>query len=314
MGIIKSRNSQFAVRIPANDKSVITPRRKAEKMKILSLIVFQFLSLSIALAQFEGALDMKMSAFGSDGARQTMNYTLMLKGTMVEATFRGSGNENEGKFIYRGDRNIIWVIDDENGSYLEMTLNPDDLPHSPGKKSGESVMHPRKTGRTRQILGYTCDEYVAVDSAGSTSIWTTPKLGGVYEGLNKAFGELAQIASDNLDAGDWSAEMSRLKLFPLDIERSVNGAVAERQEVTRIEPKNLPAPLFEIPEGYSKQPVSFDMEKVLEQLRQSGVQVEGDSAMQGKDLEKMLNDVQDRLKHLEENSPAGTDTADDNHH
>ncbi len=250
-------------------------------------------------AQFEGALDMKTTLTPAGGEARQVAYTLMVKGDKVVADVRQVGGvDNVGKIIYRGDRNLTWVIDDAHKSYLEIDLKPEQEGEQEETAGGSSSgLKLRKTGKTQRILGYACSEWIVEDSDVATSFWGTSKLGDIYEGLHKTFGQLERRSPRSSSAFGWESELAKLKVFPLKIVTSKGGSVVETQEVTKIEPKTLSASLFEVPEDYKKQDMGPSMEQMMEALKKYHGKNGGEAGeMKQEDIEKMLKELQEKMK------------------
>src|ERR1051326_8848069 len=115
----------------------------------VALLLFLFRALP-ALAQFEGIIDMKMTRH-VEGAPRSVSYSMSVKGEMLAAQAgEGEGSEAKGKFIFRGDRKVMWVVDDQAKTYLEISLTGD----AGGKKKGKGVR--RKENSFFAATGRSC--------------------------------------------------------------------------------------------------------------------------------------------------------------
>jgi len=234
---------------------------------------------------------------------------MSVKGEMLatQASEEG-GTAPKGKFIFRGDRKVMWVIDDAGKTYLEISLTGDSKnkkKEESGRRRVESKVKLRKAGKTETILGYLCDEWVAEDTGEVTHVWGTAKLGNVYEGLMKSFEKMnPQLVESQMNG--WEGELARMKVFPLKIVSTEDGDTAESQEVTRIDPKPLEAALFEPPSEYKKQALGADMGKIMDQLQEqlkSKHGQGGDSSLNKESLEKLMKEMQEQNE-KEEKDPA----------
>ncbi len=226
---------------------------------------------AISPAQFEGTIGMKVTVADDDSSRE-MTYLMFVRQDMLMTEVSGvEGGEGTGKFIFRGDRQLLWIVNDREKSYLEISLKDSSRPgvRRTGPDSAAPAAAPllRKTGRSESILGYPCDEYV-VDEGGRTShIWGTVKLGGIYDGLQKSFGTMG---AEGLSGGrGWEDELAASKIFPLKIVTMREGKPEETQEVVSIDPKDVGLSTFEPPKEYTRQSLEFDMNKLIQSMQES---------------------------------------------
>ena len=224
---------------------------------------------SMASAQFEGVIDMK-STSNDRGKPHEMAFSMSVKKDMIATDIKNPEKEmGGGKFIYRGDKKLLWIINDKEKNYMEMSLkdrDDADAEKKPGKKPKSSKSTVRKSGKTQTILGYSCDEWISEDEEGSTSIWGTAKLGNVYEGLSKSLGQMGG-GNKRHELQGWEGDLAGMNIFPLKIVRSKEGKIKDTQEVTKIEAKTLAASLFEAPSGYEKQSFDMDMMKMMKDMQ-----------------------------------------------
>lgn len=260
------------------------------------LMMFLFIPAP-ARAQFEGTVDMKMTK-NIDGEPQEMLYSMFVKKDMLAAQTKGGDEKmKNGKFIFRGDKKVMWIINDDNKSYLEVSLTEGAKQRgkrSAGSEGVHSDVDLRKSGKTQKILGYACDEWVADEDGEVTHIWGTPKLGNVYDALMKSLDKM-RFGAPESEMHGWEGQLAKMRVFPVKIVTSKDGDVTESQEVTRIDAKPLEASTFEPPAAYKKQSLGVDMGKMMEQLQsKSGPGMKGDSSLNKEDLEKMFKEMLER--------------------
>lgn len=266
--------------------------------RIVPFLLTVFLLPVLAVAQFEGTIDMKMM-HDRDGVPMEMVYTMSVKNDLLAADVRSTGTSNEeGKFILRGDKQVLWVIDDSKQMYLEFSLK-DDAP-APDRKSlmskkKENSPKLRKTGKSQKVLGYLCEEWMMTEGDEVTSIWGTSKLGGIYDGLMKSFKKISRESENHMEG--WESALAQMRIFPLKVVRSEAGKVKSSQEVTKIKTGSVPAATFEAPAGYSKQSLDDEMEKVMKQMQEgmSKQNVSIDSGGKDIDMQKMLEQLQQQM-------------------
>src|SRR5947209_11765475 len=110
---------------------------KGSIMKAMITLVLLLLVIASAPAQFEGQIDMKMTR-SNEGTRKGVLYSMFVKGDLLAAKATGGGEEmRAGKFIFRGDKKVLWVIDDGKKSCLEIPLNEDENSSMGQKKKEE---------------------------------------------------------------------------------------------------------------------------------------------------------------------------------
>jgi hypothetical protein len=217
---------------------------------------------AVTHAQFEGNLQMKMKTYEGEKS-QVASATMHVKQDLLAMDTEG---EEGGKIIFRGDKQVLWIVNDEQQMYLELSLK-DKTTKKEQPQAERSKSNVKKTGRTQTILGYECEEWLAEDGNEVTTMWGTTKLGNIYQGIVKAMGGMGGPGSaDNMP--DWQKEIMDKNFFPLKVEVKKNGKTTSSQEITKVEPKALPASMFEPPAGYQKQALDFDIQKMMQQLQQ----------------------------------------------
>jgi hypothetical protein len=216
-------------------------------MKRIAFLLF--LAAEPLCAQFEGVIESKNVTTDETGLQQEFTMTMEVKGSMARVTTSAVGSTPPVTMICRTDLKRIWMINDEERSYFEIsqTDGAQDVPIPGG---GEERAVVRKTGRTRKLLGYACELYIVRRSDAETEIWGTRKLGGLAQAIARSLGQ-EQIGK----SGDWTDELTKIGVFPLAASTRVGGEIVESQEVTRIEKRALPPELFAVPPGYKKQSV-----------------------------------------------------------
>jgi hypothetical protein len=149
--------------------------------------------------------------------------------------------------IYRSDLRVIRMLNDDNKTYFEMPQGKtkEDSPAELGEPAAV-----KKTGKTKKILGYLCQQFLIGQGEVETEIWGTKDLRGLSQSLARALGE------ERAGQGTaWNDELTRLGIFPLLANTRLEGKDMESQEVVRIEKRSLAEDLFSLPAGYKKQSV-----------------------------------------------------------
>ena len=205
-----------------------------------------------ATAQFEGVVEVwNKTTTDETGAAFEYITRMTIKGMLVHVHTTPSGDTPASTMIYRTDRGLFWILNEEERSYFEVrTLGgrggelPDSLP-----ARNELQFHP--TGKYRTILGYRAEQYLAEDGERKIEIWGTT-------GLQSLANALAQVfeAAQGEESAAWNDELASRGIFPLISRFSLNDLVVESSEVRRVTPKAVPAEMFLLPPGYRK--VSVD--------------------------------------------------------
>ncbi len=207
-------------------------------------------------AQFEGVIEMKVVDTAGDSV-QTAKYRLQIQGTNVSADFHESdASTMNGRFIFRGDKKVLWIIDDDQKNYIELSTDQSQSGEaSKQSRKDNPAEHLQKTGNRQTILGYSCEELVTQKNGDEVHVWATKQLGNIYEGLSQSLGEM----NGKDEGGGWEHELGVLKMFPLKVTTIRNKSIAETQEVTRVHQEKLSASFFLPPDGYQKQ--TLDLKK-----------------------------------------------------
>ncbi|MBI5476906.1 MAG: DUF4412 domain-containing protein [Ignavibacteriales bacterium] len=268
--------------------------------RIYKLIIFSVLMLTgmtqISVAQFEGAIDMKVTMI-EEGKPQVMEYSMFVKKDLIASQIKSTGADAmQGKFIFRGDKKVLWILNDAEKNYLEMPTKEFNKPET-GKNENKKSPKPKvtKTGKSEKILGYVCEEVIIDEGKEVTHIWGTGKLGNFYGDLMKSFGCMSENAKAELG---WEAELEALKLFPLKIVSKENGNITQTQEVTKIEAKSIPQKTFDVPSGYTKVPMNFNLQEMMSEPNK-------DDPGSNIEMEKMMKQLQEMQEGKEDSSDGG---------
>jgi hypothetical protein len=219
-----------------------------------------------AHAQFEGTIRMRTVTY-QDADSSVILPTVWFKGPLFAAVIEAPPGEaaGAGRFILRGDKRVMWIIADRERKFIEMQAPKPPAPLDSATAGKHRAYTLTKTGQAKAILGYQCEEWVADEGGGVTSrVWATAELGGSYEGVVQWFDGMSLENAG--DQGRWEREIAGMKLFPLLVLRSEEGGVVEREEVLSVEPGRVPDGTFDEPDGYEKQTIDPDFEKMFERM------------------------------------------------
>lgn len=210
-----------------------------------AVLALVFLLASVeASSQFEGTVESVNTTVDEVGVPQKFTMTIWLKGTWVRVGTSGTQTLPGTTFIARPDLGVRWVIDDSTKTYFEVEQATQPGPNQGQARAQSSGV--KKTGKTKRILGYACEQYHIVHDEVTTELWGTKGLAGLQSALHTAFG------GDEEAGGSWAADIEALGVYPMAASTRVDGVVMESHEVVKIEQRSLPANLFSLPEGYRK--------------------------------------------------------------
>jgi hypothetical protein len=243
------------------------------------------LGISTSQAQFQGVLKMRHSL--RDTASVTTSTIYMKNELMaMDMPAPGAGSGETQRVIWRGDKGVVWIIDDAQRSYLEAKTLPSgrnpQVRKSPAKRKA-----PQKTGSSQTIAGYSCDEWVASDDDTEYRFWASPKLGGLNKSLISSFSRMAEQSDGQTEYSIFE----ELGLFPMKLVESENGTVVATQEVTLLERKPVSADVFEVPHGYTKTSIDSDLQKMMEGMGQP----DSNHELDPKQMEEMMKKLREHF-------------------
>ena len=90
-----------------------------------------------------------------------------------------------------------------------------------------------------------------------TEIWATRELAPLASAIRKSVGERGVAAG-----AEWEEELAKLGMFTLAATTRMGGKVYDASEVTRIEARDAPLQLFEVPKDFSRQGVNEMIDRV----------------------------------------------------
>jgi hypothetical protein len=205
-----------------------------------------------AAAQFEGEVEF-WNKTTTDESGSAFEYLtkMSIKGGLLRLHTTSSGSTPASTMIYRTDRGVFWILNEEEQSYLEVRTTGGHGGELPNNLPAEAEIQFRATGKTRTILGYRTEQYVAEDGERKIEIWGTTNLQSLASALKQVF-ESAQ----GEEASTWNDQLAARGIFPMVSRILLQGQVVESSEVRKIVRKSVPDELFELPAGYRK--VSVD--------------------------------------------------------
>jgi len=207
-------------------------------MIALSFLLFFTSSLSIAQDKFQGKVTFEVS---DEGQNQQISY--FVKGNKFLIQPEGGEGAGKGSMIYDGDKKTMIIIMNEQKMYMEMPIDPTDE-ISKNESSGSDYFV--KTGNSKDVLGYSCDEFEFKDENKKGLALMTKELGSF-------------LFMDDPEAGgssQWQKEIMNEGYFPMLVnEENSSGELETVFKVIDLELMKLDDNMFSTPPGFTK----FDM-------------------------------------------------------
>ncbi len=142
----------------------------------------------------------------------------------------GQGTVMRGVIDY-AEKSMIMFMDDQKmvmGIPFDLDKTMKDVQNDPKTK----VSTPKKTGRTKTILGYKCDEWITENAEYNTAVWMTDKLPINSAGFYK-------IMSQQLAKSTGTPMPSDMKGVPLEVQ-GTNKKSGEKFSMVCTEVSNKP--------------------------------------------------------------------------
>lgn len=197
----------------------------------------------VAATPFEGKVVYNIEA-GSQA--QDIDMTMYIKGkkTRVEMDMPGNQQMSDMSMIVDGDAQKMYMIMDQQKMVMAMmTAVPDKMKKN--MESAKNMDKPQKTGKSKAILGYDCEQWMMKDKEGNViEIWSA-------KGLGNFTGMMGKNPLMGSGLPDMSEVMNAENFFPLHIVmKDSKGKEKFKLEATSVEKKSLDMALFTVPKDY----------------------------------------------------------------
>ncbi len=206
------------------------------------LIGLLIISANILTAQnnFEGKVKIKIS---TNGQNISMNYIAKDKNLKIEL---GNGEET-GSFIMKGKKYLVLMP----AQKMYMEIDSKMLKNLPGmniksNKNGTGKIfnvNKFRTGKTKKILGYNCEQWIIDDEFGKIEAWVTKELGNF-------------ITMDGPMGGGyspaWSSYLKDKGFFPMLVISANKNGQTSKFEVIDVNKTSINDNEFVPPSGYKK--------------------------------------------------------------
>lgn len=261
------------------------------KRVIWSLLAGVALAAAPAFAQFEGQIDMKITAQG--GVSGTGKVFVSKAGSRTEMDMETARMPIHMTTLMRfATPDVLYLINDKSKTYSEMDMRKtrEQAAKMTGEKDKEA--YSVKVLGTEKVLGY-ATKHALLSRAGDKSemeVWTTKDLLGLsYETMRGLMRRGAQDEGSMLKSlKDAGADGFFVKMITKEKGKT---EPLTTMELTKAEKKSLPGSMFEIPAGYVKQEGMMGAASVMaspEQQEQMKKAMENLSPEQRKQIEEMM--------------------------
>jgi len=221
------------------------------KRVLLNVLAGAALAASPALAQFEGEVDMRITSQGMTGTGKAF---VSKAGSRTEIDLQSAQMPiHMVSLVKFAAPDIVILINDKAKTYTEMDAKK--ARESASKMRGAKEPFTVKVLGSEQVLGYST-KHVLLSRPGEQTeleLWTTKDILGLSfetmrglmrRGSSQDDGALLKALRDAGADGFFVKMISREK---------GKAAPVSTMELTKAEKKSLPASLFEVPAGYTKQ-------------------------------------------------------------
>lgn len=166
---------------------------------IVALIFIASFTVSAQSFEFQHKVQMEISMSSKGENKQVMEYLFLFpeKGDYYGAEM--SMNGIKAKNIFDMGAMTMTTLMDQGGMKMGMQYDLNKSVEMMSADGDESNTQVKKTGEKKDMLGYTCYQYVITDEDGSyTEVWVTDelKMANVYSGfaaLNKSKNAIADM-------------------------------------------------------------------------------------------------------------------------
>jgi len=214
--------------------------------QVVATLCMAFLIASRATAQFEGIVVSKNITTDEMGKPQEFIMTMWIKKDMVKIETSG-GTLPSSTMVYRSDFRKIWMLNPEEKTYFEISRD-DAAEEVHGGGGTKARFTTKKTGKSKSIAGYPCEQFIIRRGSEETELWGTRKLTHLVTAISKAFGQEHTSVAEGA-----TNEVMKMGIYPMYSSTKVDGFLIESQEVTQVETKMLDSSLFALPADYKKQ-------------------------------------------------------------
>ncbi len=213
-------------------------------LNVVVLLVAQSMLRGQAVVQ--GIVESRNMTTDETGRLQRYTMTLCVKGDMVRTEISAFGSNPPSTLIYRRDLGVVWVLSEKGKTFFEMRTNGSGQTGEGGELP--SKPHIKRTGKSKRILGYPCDQLFLRNDDAQTEYWGTKNLSALAASIARAFG-----SDPGEPNGGMYDELARMGYYPMIVRTKLEGRLVESSEVTKINLHSLSDSLFVVPSEYRKE-------------------------------------------------------------
>jgi len=132
---------------------------------------------------FDAFIQMEVSEYNKNQKlKDKMMYDSYINKEAVDYAMVFTDKDTKSTIIFDTKNSAMLILSDSDGEKtgFAMGIDPEDLAdevEEQAEESGVDSYAPYKTGKTKNILGYSCDEYLVEDESSEAHMWVSEKLG-----------------------------------------------------------------------------------------------------------------------------------------
>ncbi|MEN8230192.1 MAG: DUF4412 domain-containing protein [Bacteroidota bacterium] len=132
---------------------------------------------------FDAYIQMEVSEYKkNEKLNDHMVYDSYITKDAVDYAMVFKDDNSKSTIIFDSKNNAMLMLTDSDGEHtgIAMGMDPETLAEEAEEYEEESNLDsykPYKTGKTKTILGYSCDEYLVDDETSEVHMWVSEKLG-----------------------------------------------------------------------------------------------------------------------------------------
>ncbi len=132
---------------------------------------------------FDAYIQMEVSEYNNnEKLKDKVVYDSYINKDAVDYAMVFKDGKDQSTIIFDSKNSAMLILSDSDGEHtgVAMGIDPEALAEDAEESAEESEVNPykaHKTGKTKTILGYLCDEYLAEDETSEARMWVSEKLG-----------------------------------------------------------------------------------------------------------------------------------------
>ena len=132
---------------------------------------------------FDAFIQMEVSEYNKNQKlKDKMMYDSYINKEAVDYAMVFTDKDTKSTIIFDTKNSAMLILSESDGDKtgFAMGIDPEDLAdevEEQVEESGVDSYAPYKTGKTKTILGYSCDEYLVEDESSEAHMWVSEKLG-----------------------------------------------------------------------------------------------------------------------------------------